>query len=71
MLVPHRRDGLIEWMKTMLMHSFVLNVRFHFYFYHDISIFIDVYFILLIPKLLSFIIKFMYYLFIYLFINCV
>ena len=27
MLVPHRRDGLIEWMKGMLMHSFVLNVR--------------------------------------------
>ena len=25
MLVPHRRDGLIEWMKSMLMHSFVLN----------------------------------------------
>jgi len=29
MLVPHRRDGLIEWMKTMLMHSFVLNVRIY------------------------------------------
>jgi IMP and pyridine-specific 5'-nucleotidase len=25
MLVPHRRDGLIEWMKNMLQHSFVLN----------------------------------------------
>ncbi|OEU12137.1 IMP-specific 5-nucleotidase [Fragilariopsis cylindrus CCMP1102] len=24
-LTPHRRDGLIEWMKSMLMHSFVLD----------------------------------------------
>lgn len=24
-LTPHRRDGLIEWMKNMLMHSFVLD----------------------------------------------
>jgi len=24
-LIPHRRDGLIEWMKSMLMHSFVLD----------------------------------------------
>jgi len=25
LLTPHRRDGLIEWMKRMLMHSFVLD----------------------------------------------
>ena len=25
LLTPHRRDGLIEWMKSMLMHSFVLD----------------------------------------------
>lgn len=25
LLAPHRRDGLIEWMKSMLMHSFVLD----------------------------------------------
>jgi len=25
MLTPHRRDGLIEWMKKMLQHSFVLD----------------------------------------------
>mmetsp|Transcript_10647 Transcript_10647/g.31487 ORF Transcript_10647/g.31487 Transcript_10647/m.31487 type:complete len:551 (-) Transcript_10647:663-2315(-) len=25
LLTPHRRDGLIEWMKEMLMHSFVLD----------------------------------------------
>ena len=25
MLTPHRRDGLIEWMKHMLQHSFVLD----------------------------------------------
>ena len=25
MLQPHRRDGLIEWMKHMLQHSFVLD----------------------------------------------
>jgi IMP and pyridine-specific 5'-nucleotidase len=25
LLVPHRRDGLIEWMKSMLQHSFVLD----------------------------------------------
>lgn len=25
LLTPHRRDGLIEWMKSMLQHSFVLD----------------------------------------------
>jgi len=25
LLTPHRRDGLISWMKSMLMHSFVLD----------------------------------------------
>ena len=25
LLTPHRRDGLVEWMKKMLMHSFVLD----------------------------------------------
>ena len=25
MLAPHRRDELIEWMKKMLQHSFVLD----------------------------------------------
>mmetsp|Transcript_1756 Transcript_1756/g.4037 ORF Transcript_1756/g.4037 Transcript_1756/m.4037 type:complete len:511 (+) Transcript_1756:411-1943(+) len=25
LLTPHRRDGLVEWMKEMLMHSFVLD----------------------------------------------
>ncbi len=26
MLVTHRRDGLIEWMKDLINHSFVLDV---------------------------------------------